>query len=105
MTDRLPKSVLRYVWSIRVLKAGLGMTNENQVREFFHDNPHMLEPFERMNRNLEMGVVNLQNICISELQAYMTKRNNPVVNFNQPMIEDMPDLNQRMIEDTKDEDF
>jgi hypothetical protein len=114
MPDRVPRAITKSVWSITVLKAGLGMTGEPEVRAFFHDNPHMLEPFGRMNRHLEKCINELQNICINELQLYMIKVktgafNQPMIDYipnsNQLSIEDMPDLNQPKIEDMEEEEL
>ena len=77
MSDSIPKSVLRYVWSIKVLKAGLGMTDENQVRQWFHENPDALNEFKRMTRRLESGIQGLQEDCIrglSEIRAVRSVR-------------------------------
>lgn len=88
-SDRVPKSVLRYLWSVKVLKAGLGMTDENQVRAFFHEHPYLLNTFEQLNRHFEFKVNAMQRECIVALQAFMAQRNNVMPDLNQPRIEEM----------------
>lgn len=75
----IPKSVLRYVWSIKVLKAGLGFQSEQQVRAWFHNNPAILAEFDSLNEQLINGVRELQERAISGLK-YETI--NTMVAFN-----------------------
>lgn len=68
-SDRIPRSVLRYLWSITVLKAGLAKTSEEDVRKWFFENPDVLQEFEFLNREFKQKVEELQNRAISGLQV------------------------------------
>lgn len=60
----LPKSVLRYLYPIKVLKAGLGATSELEVREWFHDNPQYRISF---------------SICDSEIRDFILQKQHEVI--------------------------
>lgn len=68
-SDPIPRSVLRYLWNIKVLKAGLGVMNEEDVRKWFFEHPDVLQEFAGLNREFERKVVELQNRAIGGLQA------------------------------------
>jgi len=68
-SDPIPRSVLRYLWNITVLKAGLGVMNEEDVRKWFFENPDVLQEFAVLNREFQRKVVELQNRAIGGLQA------------------------------------
>jgi len=80
-TDPVPKSVLRYLWSITVLKAGLGLTCEDDVREWFVNNPSVLNEFYNVNRQFEGLVKNLQQECISHLRTLNEHRIGGLIEF------------------------
>lgn len=80
-TDTVPKSVLRYLWNITVLKAGLGLACEDDVREWFVNNPVVLNEFSAVNRQFEELVNNLQQQCIGRLRELNPPRVNGVVEF------------------------
>lgn len=73
----IPKTVLRYIWSIKVLKAGLsnetGQTEE-QVRLFFDRNPHLHSEFAAMNNELIAKISELQQRAIAGLRYECMKQ-------------------------------
>jgi hypothetical protein len=78
MKDGVPKSVLRYVWNLKVLKSGLSLSDEQQVRDWFHLHPFMLERFQKANRVLEKGIHDLQQECIQMLQEEIRREVVPI---------------------------
>ncbi|KAJ3311546.1 hypothetical protein HDV04_003924 [Boothiomyces sp. JEL0838] len=68
VNNEIPKSVLRYIWSTKVLKAGLGVQSEAEVRDWFHRNPHILNEFEKLNHQLLLGIKELQQTAIRGLK-------------------------------------
>lgn len=67
-SSQLPKSVLRSVWTTTVLKAGLGVQTELEVRDYFHNNPYILLEFDKLNLKLLEGIQELQLIAINGLK-------------------------------------
>src|SRR3954468_17256862 len=96
----VPKSVLRYVWNVTVLRAGLGATSENQVREFFHNNPNLLPEFERMNQQLRVSIMAIQEDCKRGLREYVYGYVHQAPS-DQGLLEH--DMNQPRIHETHDE--
>jgi hypothetical protein len=87
METDIPKSVLRYIWSIKVLKAGLGVQSESEVREWFHQNPNVLIEFEKLNQRILLGIKELQQTAIQGLK-YETRNETRLFNSNKrPRIE------------------
>lgn len=77
----LPKSVLRYVWSVKVLKAGLGVQTENEVRQWFYENPLVLNEFETLNRELAHMIRNMQQQAVDGLRDIVMKQNGTAKGF------------------------
>ena len=69
----LPKSVLRYVYPIKVLKAGLGVTSELEVREWFHDNPQFRLAFSICDAEIRDFILQKQHEVIEGLKVLKNK--------------------------------
>jgi hypothetical protein len=70
MSDpKIPLTVLRYLWSTKVLKAGLGVMNEQDVRKWFYENPDVLREFAVLNQEFQQKVEELQIQARNGLQA------------------------------------
>jgi len=71
--ERLPKYILKYVWSPKVLKAGLGVTTDREVEKWFAENPQVEAEFALMRRQLANGIKEIQNRTINGLRYESNK--------------------------------
>jgi hypothetical protein len=56
----LPQSILRYLWSNKVINPAIGVRSEKDAREWFRQRPHLLQEFVKREIKLQA--------CIEELQ-------------------------------------
>jgi hypothetical protein len=57
----LSKSILRTIWSNKLVVSAYGLRNENETREWFRVHPDIHLQFELMNQELQQKIEELQN--------------------------------------------
>jgi hypothetical protein len=78
----LNKTVLRSVWSNKVIVGALGVRNEKEAREWFMRHPHVHEEFEKMNCELQEKILELQKRAHNGLQQILVNERRPDINFD-----------------------
>ena len=73
METHLPKSILRTLWSNKVIVEGLGLRNELEAREWFRLHPEVHYEFELMNNELQLKILELQNKAKRGLQELVVQ--------------------------------
>ncbi len=92
------KSILRTLWSNKVIVNSLGLRNENEAREWFRNNPHVHEAFENMNKELELKILELQKRATCGLQNIVAQERHALTalqKLNSKVIQDLdPDIDE-----------
>lgn len=69
----LNKTVLRAVWTNKIMQQALGVQNEHEAREWFRLHPDVHVHFETMNFELHQKISELQDKAIAGLQEIVVK--------------------------------
>ena len=56
-------TVLRAVWTNKLIVGALGLQNELEAREWFRINPHMHDAFDELNHQLQAKINEIQNVA------------------------------------------
>lgn len=64
----VPKTVLRWLWNVKLLKAALGVSTEDEVRDWFYIHQHVLNEFNQLNEQFVIQVRQLQTQALRGLQ-------------------------------------
>lgn len=77
----LNKSIMRTVWSNKLIVSALGLRNENEAREWFRLHPDVHHQFESMNQELQVKINELQERAKNGLQEIVVRERRQFLNY------------------------
>ena len=81
--SKLNKSVLRAVWTNKVIVGALGVKNENEAREWFRLHPEVYQHFYLMECELQDKITELQERAYNGLREMVVKERGSGQSFEQ----------------------
>jgi hypothetical protein len=78
----LNKTVLRAVWTNKVVVNAIGVNNENEAREWFRLHPHVHQEFVMMEQELHLKITELQQRAYNGLRSIVVKERGEITGFD-----------------------